>query len=237
MQPASLPAFGHRGTASAFSRHGGVSNSAAIPAGSSDLPEGMVIPEGWSLLPLQRLDGQPLQMAPNAPAAAGSSQQEANPLAHGQAIVPPPLDGTAAGLQDAVAEPSMAAAASGTPADVEPADAPASAPAQHQPRAAPEPPEMAAPTPLLPNWGGPTPSLPNWGSPAQSFANGGGMPSSATPAPAPEAAAAGSSSSAAAADPEPAPAGEEDACADERGKARAATVEDADDADDEQQPG
>lgn len=35
-------------------RHGGA--SAAIPAGSPDLPEGVVIPPGWSLLPLRRLD-------------------------------------------------------------------------------------------------------------------------------------------------------------------------------------
>jgi E3 ubiquitin-protein ligase synoviolin len=38
-------------------RHGAQSNTAAIPAGSADLPPGVTIPEGWSLLPLQRLDG------------------------------------------------------------------------------------------------------------------------------------------------------------------------------------
>jgi E3 ubiquitin-protein ligase synoviolin len=37
-------------------RHGARSNAAAIPAGSIDLPPGVTIPEGWSLLPLQRLD-------------------------------------------------------------------------------------------------------------------------------------------------------------------------------------
>ena len=38
-------------------RHGARANTSAIPAGSADLPPGVVIPEGWTLLPLQRLDG------------------------------------------------------------------------------------------------------------------------------------------------------------------------------------
>ena len=38
-------------------RHGARANTAAIPSGSSDLPPGVTIPEGWTLLPLQRLDG------------------------------------------------------------------------------------------------------------------------------------------------------------------------------------
>ncbi|KAH6681935.1 hypothetical protein B0J14DRAFT_226866 [Halenospora varia] len=37
-------------------RHGVRPNTAAIPSGSADLPPGVTIPEGWSLLPLQRLD-------------------------------------------------------------------------------------------------------------------------------------------------------------------------------------
>jgi E3 ubiquitin-protein ligase synoviolin len=47
----------------AVTRHGGVPLSTAIPAGSPDLPEGVVIPQGWSLLPLQRLDNR---VAPQA---------------------------------------------------------------------------------------------------------------------------------------------------------------------------
>ncbi|KAG9247237.1 hypothetical protein BJ878DRAFT_493592 [Calycina marina] len=39
-------------------RHGAHRNTAAIPSGSADLPQGLTLPEGWSLLPLQRLDGQ-----------------------------------------------------------------------------------------------------------------------------------------------------------------------------------
>jgi E3 ubiquitin-protein ligase synoviolin len=38
-------------------RHGARADTLPIPAGSHDLPPGVTIPEGWSLLPLQRLDG------------------------------------------------------------------------------------------------------------------------------------------------------------------------------------
>ncbi|KAB5550933.1 hypothetical protein GE09DRAFT_1124229 [Coniochaeta sp. 2T2.1] len=48
------------------SRHGGAPFSAPIPAGSPELPEGVVIPPGWSLLPLQRLDAQAPNGAPVA---------------------------------------------------------------------------------------------------------------------------------------------------------------------------
>ncbi|OAQ99942.1 hypothetical protein LLEC1_00859 [Akanthomyces lecanii] len=39
-------------------RHGATSYSTSIPAGSPDLPEGVAIPPGWTLMPLQRLDSQ-----------------------------------------------------------------------------------------------------------------------------------------------------------------------------------
>lgn len=38
-------------------RHGVAPNTPPIPSGSADLPEGLSIPQGWSVLPLQRLDG------------------------------------------------------------------------------------------------------------------------------------------------------------------------------------
>jgi E3 ubiquitin-protein ligase synoviolin len=37
-------------------QHAAVPGTSAIPSGSPDLPAGLTIPEGWSLLPLQRLD-------------------------------------------------------------------------------------------------------------------------------------------------------------------------------------
>ncbi|PHH69096.1 hypothetical protein CDD82_7992 [Ophiocordyceps australis] len=39
-------------------------NAAAISAGSPDLPEGLTLPPGWSLMPLQRLDGVPTSSQP-----------------------------------------------------------------------------------------------------------------------------------------------------------------------------
>ncbi|KAM0280311.1 hypothetical protein ACHAQH_004147 [Verticillium albo-atrum] len=55
----------------AFSRHGITAQSAAIQAGSQDLPEGVSLPPGWSLLPLQRLDGA------SVPTTAPMTQNEA----------------------------------------------------------------------------------------------------------------------------------------------------------------
>lgn len=45
-----------------MARHGARPNTAPIPSGSSDLPPGVTIPEGWSLLPLERLDGPMINM-------------------------------------------------------------------------------------------------------------------------------------------------------------------------------
>ncbi|KAF4628559.1 hypothetical protein G7Y89_g9589 [Cudoniella acicularis] len=65
---AQIPQFGSLGTRHNLStpmpsivpqmqRHGVRPNTAAIPSGSAELPPGVTIPEGWTLLPLQRLDG------------------------------------------------------------------------------------------------------------------------------------------------------------------------------------
>lgn len=50
-------------------RHGARPNTSAIPAGSADLPPGVTIPEGWSLLPLERLDGPGVTHAGTVPVA------------------------------------------------------------------------------------------------------------------------------------------------------------------------
>ncbi|KAK2002010.1 hypothetical protein LX36DRAFT_300513 [Colletotrichum falcatum] len=81
-------------------RHGAANHSNVIPAGSSELPEGVVIPPGWSLLPLQRIEGapgsqpfpeptpsvtgeniqlsEPMAPVPNAPVASATQHQESN---------------------------------------------------------------------------------------------------------------------------------------------------------------
>ncbi|KAK3366052.1 hypothetical protein B0T24DRAFT_583183 [Lasiosphaeria ovina] len=53
-------------------RHGGAHYGNAIPSGSPDLPDGLVIPPGWSVLPLQRLDGgaPPIDSPPPNPQAS-----------------------------------------------------------------------------------------------------------------------------------------------------------------------
>lgn len=40
-------------------RHGVAPNTVPIPSGSPDLPDGLAIPQGWSVLPLQRMEGPP----------------------------------------------------------------------------------------------------------------------------------------------------------------------------------
>jgi len=57
--PATYPAI-PPGPPASFSRHGATGYGTAIPSGSPDLPEGLAIPPGWSLLPLERLEGDAL---------------------------------------------------------------------------------------------------------------------------------------------------------------------------------
>lgn len=56
--PAPLPTLrsGRHAAHEHMQRHRAPANPVAIPSGSADLPPGVTIPEGWSLLPLQRLD-------------------------------------------------------------------------------------------------------------------------------------------------------------------------------------
>ncbi len=82
-------------------RHEHFSSTTAIPSGSPNLPPGVTIPEGWSLLPLQNMDTllQP-QAAPVAAQDAVPAASEANP--------------PTAGLADLAAQPG-ASATEGTP--------------------------------------------------------------------------------------------------------------------------
>lgn len=68
----------------------------AIAAGSPELPEGVVLPEGWSLMPLRRVD----QATPRIPSPAGPR-------------MPTPSAGTAAGPTTGGAAPSQPATAEG----------------------------------------------------------------------------------------------------------------------------
>lgn len=68
-----------------LSRFSAPPNAAAIPSGSTDLPSGVVLPQGWSILPLNRMDTNPaptgtppppLESAGPGPASGG---QETGP--------------------------------------------------------------------------------------------------------------------------------------------------------------
>ncbi|OTA80146.1 hypothetical protein M434DRAFT_38131 [Hypoxylon sp. CO27-5] len=160
----SFPTFPPRSPTPTVSRYGGASYSASIPAGSSELPEGVVIPPGWSLLPLQRLDGQQPQV-PQQPAQQVDTNSQ-------QSQTPQTINGNAATSSiNGIPRPSNSRVGdfnarnfgmSGGYPELR----------STQPTSQPEreAPEVAAPTPVAPNWGGA----------AQLFANGGVGSSTAT---------------------------------------------------------
>lgn len=122
-------------------RHGATANATSIPSGSPDLPEGVVIPPGWSLLPLQRLDQ--VAGAPGVPMAGGPAVQV---NIHDQ------------GHHPASEAPSSQApngsAENGATAAINNHNHPVSSDIATEPVVAPHV-EVAAPTPLTPNWNGP----------------------------------------------------------------------------------
>ncbi|KAL2281510.1 hypothetical protein FJTKL_11654 [Diaporthe vaccinii] len=212
-------------------RHGAIPQTSAIPSGSADLPEGVVIPPGWSLMPLQRLDvgavpanGIQMQvgLTPNNPPEG--TQQAGNGQSHG--AIPPQSSSSTGGATSGIN-------GGATSEEIHSTDA------QQAPRqSTADPPQVAAPTPVTPVWGGS----------AQLFGGGGsgGLPfgleapgssrsasqtregeSSSTQETGDQGASASGEASASAAPP--AAEGHEDASAAAKGKAPAATVEDAED--------
>ncbi|KAK3359362.1 hypothetical protein B0T25DRAFT_472132 [Lasiosphaeria hispida] len=130
-------------------RHGGASYGNAIPSGSPELPEGVVIPPGWSLLPLHRLDGG----APPADSIGPQmpSNQDVFPQARlsrnnssaSRPVASEPTERTtastsAAGSSQEAGAPNVNVLGSSTSAEVEQTAAPT----------------VTAPTPVAPNWGG-----------------------------------------------------------------------------------
>ncbi|KAI1771822.1 hypothetical protein F4818DRAFT_190854 [Hypoxylon cercidicola] len=158
MAMAPFPGFPPRAPTPTVTRHGGASYSAAIPAGSPELPEGVVIPPGWSLLPLQRLDGQ----QPQSPLGPQQSTQHMDSTSH--------RSQTADASNETVTTSSAAAnprSPNSRPIQFTrhmrvPSDGPEGT-AQTTSDRRSEPPVVAAPTPVTPSWGGAS----------QLFANGG----------------------------------------------------------------
>lgn len=134
--PAPHP-FVPRMSSPAMTRHGASANATSIPSGSPDLPDGVVIPPGWSLLPLQRLDqGAATNGAQGLAGSGGSSSQINN---QGQQL----HAGADTSSQPSAPSENTTTNTNGGPAlNQAPADA-----------AAPQV-EVAAPRPLTPNWGG-----------------------------------------------------------------------------------
>ncbi|KAI3330937.1 hypothetical protein F4824DRAFT_476888 [Ustulina deusta] len=136
-------------------RHGGAPYASAIPSGSQDLPEGVSIPPGWSLLPLQRHDSQPSQQhsgTQHIPTASpyDFSHQHPQTATHlGRNNLIHNLNGTMGSSTPSADVPvsvRSSDAQSGT-------DRNSDLPASRIPR---EPPNVAAPTPVIPQWGGPS---------------------------------------------------------------------------------
>ncbi|KAM0438929.1 hypothetical protein ACHAPT_001690 [Fusarium lateritium] len=143
--PGLVPTIPPRNSSPLMARHGAPANAVPIPAGSTDLPEGVVIPPGWSLLPLHRLDGGSPQAGPQATVADGSNAPQPTTTAR----QPSP---SASGSNDAQAstEPSSSVSAPET----------TTSRSSQLPQFTSQfmrtvdPPAVVAPSPRMPNWGG-----------------------------------------------------------------------------------
>ncbi|KXX77366.1 ERAD-associated E3 ubiquitin-protein ligase HRD1 [Madurella mycetomatis] len=207
-----------------LTRHVGAGQGAAIPAGSPELPEGVVIPPGWSLLPLQRW----------APGTPDPAQHNAQTPATG----PPDL------FQSLIVQAQNNARSRG------PSPAPGAANVAGNHGAAASETSVRRPHVTAPPVTAPIPVAPTWGGPAQLFGDRDrgtgpifGYQREPTPGPQDESGEGSSGWLAAAttttngvtdssSGPQPDP--DVNAGASSRGGARAATVEEA--ADDDEEP-
>ncbi|KAI1112634.1 hypothetical protein F5Y14DRAFT_254780 [Nemania sp. NC0429] len=136
-----------------FLRHTGTPYASAIASGSHDLPEGVSIPAGWTLLPLHRLDGHGLQQHAGAPPNPINSSHDSLHQQHQAASAPNrhsfihnPNGPTTSSTPSADAHSSVRNndAQHGTDRSSEASTS----------RTQREPPNVAAPTPVMPQWGG-----------------------------------------------------------------------------------
>lgn len=204
--------------------------STPIPAGSPDLPEGVVIPQGWTLMPLQRMDAPNQLPVPANPIHVEATQLPVttNPVQAESSQLPVPTNPVEAEASQLPVPSNPVQAESSQSEQPQSDDGPSNTvsgeqeslqrengnvekPAGSSSEAQVEPPVVAAPTPVAPNWGGS----------AQLFANGGvSTPSaSATEAEKPES---GSEKAGSAEQEDVSGSGD-------KGKAKAVTIEDAED--------
>ncbi|POR33462.1 E3 ubiquitin-protein ligase HRD1 [Tolypocladium paradoxum] len=144
--PPMFPGIPPRTGSPLMARLGAPGNSAAIPAGSPDLPEGVTLPPGWSLMPLQRLDGAP---TPSPPPQSGGTPLNGD-ITNANRATTDSTTHEANGAGSAEVRTEGAA-----PSAVDTGETFAGRPAEiTQSSRAAEPTPVVAPSPLMPNWGG-----------------------------------------------------------------------------------
>lgn len=139
-----FPGIPPRNPSPLMARHGAPPNAVPIPSGSAELPEGVVIPPGWSLLPLQRLDGSQSSTQPSPQVGPQAAMQDNITVAQPSfaARQPSPI-----GSRNQESQPTDNASAT-NPAEQRPLQFPT------QFTRAVDPPQVVAPSPRMPNWGG-----------------------------------------------------------------------------------
>ncbi|RGP80464.1 e3 ubiquitin- ligase synoviolin [Fusarium longipes] len=139
-----FPGIPPRNPSPLMARHGAPPNAVPIPSGSTELPEGVVIPPGWSLLPLQRLDGSQSSTQPSPQVGPQAAMADNITVAQPAfaARQPSPI-----GSRNQETQPAENASAP-TPAEQHPLQY------STQFTRAVDPPQVVAPSPRMPNWGG-----------------------------------------------------------------------------------
>lgn len=131
-----------------MARHGAPMNGTAIPAGSPDLPEGVTLPPGWSLIPLQRLDGsQPSAHHSHAPSTVPNG--EASPPNHSTGRV-----AVASSNTEPVGDETRSTEDASTTAPGNRTSGVAGRDCTNGSSQTARPTPVVAPSPVVPNWGG-----------------------------------------------------------------------------------
>ncbi|KID89071.1 RING finger protein [Metarhizium guizhouense ARSEF 977] len=138
-----------------MARHVVPANGVTIPAGSPDLPEGITLPPGWSLIPLQRLDGTQPTHHQSQTTATSLNAETPNPSQSTSRPAATSSTAEAAGDENSSSmDPNMASSRLTTSGDSVRDGTSAGS-------------QTVRPTPVV----SPSPLIPNWGGPAQLFNN------------------------------------------------------------------
>lgn len=132
-----------------MARHVVPANGVTIPAGSPDLPEGITLPPGWSLIPLQRLDGTQPTHHQSQTTATSLNAETLNPSQSTSRPAAASSTAEAAGDENSSSmDPNMTSSRLTTSGDsVRDGTSAGSQTVRSTP--------VVSPSPLIPNWGGP----------------------------------------------------------------------------------